>query len=201
MTVSINSFFKTLVATPVPFCRSRCGRHRHCLSSLLLWSKHFATMVTWRHTSLFYCTCFWLKWNLLENNHLDNYMCCVSLHCSSGERISINYYANGKNYIQRYKVQKFIFNLKTGTGADRILISLSESSSTCRSKALAVPRHCSISVGKIRSWFSDIWKKKNQTACFYANNTTCGLNWYTYNCTSLCSYEANVTAWTYTAGA
>ena len=70
--------------------------------------------------------------------------------CSSGERKK-NYYANRKNYIQRHKVQKFIFNLKTGTGADRILISFSESSSTCRSKALAVPRHCSISVGKIRS--------------------------------------------------
>ena len=78
-------------------------------------------------------------------------MRCVTMCCSSGERISINYYANRKNYIQRYKVQKFIFNLKTGTGADRILISLSESSSTCRSKALAVPRHCSISVGKNRS--------------------------------------------------
>ena len=32
------------------FCRSRY--RRRCLSSVLLWSKHFATMVTWRHTSL-----------------------------------------------------------------------------------------------------------------------------------------------------
>ena len=33
------------------FCRSRCRRRRRCLSSLLLWSENFATMVTWRHTS------------------------------------------------------------------------------------------------------------------------------------------------------
>ena len=52
--------------------------------------------------------------------------------CNSGEKISINYYANGKSYKK-----------KIGTGADRMLTSLSESSSTCRSEALAVPRHCS----------------------------------------------------------
>ena len=34
------------------FCRSRYRRRFRCLSSVLLWSKHFATMVTWRHTSL-----------------------------------------------------------------------------------------------------------------------------------------------------
>ena len=34
------------------FCRSRYRRRCLCLSSVLLWSKHFATMVTWRHTSL-----------------------------------------------------------------------------------------------------------------------------------------------------
>ena len=31
-----------------PLCRGR----RRCLSSLLLWSRNFAAMVTWRHTSL-----------------------------------------------------------------------------------------------------------------------------------------------------
>ena len=36
------------------FCRSRCRRYRRCLSSLLLSSKHFATMVTLRHTSPLY---------------------------------------------------------------------------------------------------------------------------------------------------
>ena len=36
------------------FCRSRCRRRRHCLSSLLLWSRNCATMVTWRHTSPLY---------------------------------------------------------------------------------------------------------------------------------------------------
>ena len=35
------------------FCRSRCRRRYRCLSSLLLWSKYFATMVTWRRTSLY----------------------------------------------------------------------------------------------------------------------------------------------------
>ena len=36
------------------FCRSRCRRHRCCLSSPLLWSRNVATMVTWRHTSPLY---------------------------------------------------------------------------------------------------------------------------------------------------
>ena len=33
------------------FCHPRCRRHCRCLSSLLLSSKHFATMVTLPHTS------------------------------------------------------------------------------------------------------------------------------------------------------
>ena len=36
------------------FCRSRCRRRRRCLSSLLFWSRNFATMVTWHHSSLLY---------------------------------------------------------------------------------------------------------------------------------------------------
>ena len=36
------------------FSRSRCRRRRRCLSSLLLWSRNFATIVTWRHTSPLY---------------------------------------------------------------------------------------------------------------------------------------------------
>ena len=36
------------------FCRSRCRRRCCCLSSLLLWSKNFASMVTWRLTSPLY---------------------------------------------------------------------------------------------------------------------------------------------------
>ena len=38
------------------FCRSRCRRRRRCLSSLMLWSRNFATMVTWRHTCPLYCS-------------------------------------------------------------------------------------------------------------------------------------------------
>ena len=35
--------------------RSRCRRRRCCWSSILLWSRNFTTMVTWRHNSpLFY---------------------------------------------------------------------------------------------------------------------------------------------------
>ena len=38
----------------LPFCHFRC-LHRHCcLSFLLLWSRNFATMVMWHHTSPFY---------------------------------------------------------------------------------------------------------------------------------------------------
>ena len=33
------------------FCRSCCRRRGRYLGSPLLWSKHFATMVTWRYTS------------------------------------------------------------------------------------------------------------------------------------------------------
>ena len=46
--------------------------------------------------------------------------------------------------------------LKTGTGADKMRISLFKSSSTCRSKTPAVPPHSSISVGKVTSRSSDI---------------------------------------------
>ena len=35
----------------LPFCCSCCCHPRHCLSSLLLWSRKFATMVTWCHSS------------------------------------------------------------------------------------------------------------------------------------------------------
>ena len=40
------------------FCRSRCPRRHCCLSSLLLSSKNWATMVTRRHTSPFHCKLF-----------------------------------------------------------------------------------------------------------------------------------------------
>ena len=36
------------------FCLFRCRSRRRCLSSLLLWSRNFATMVTWGHTSPLY---------------------------------------------------------------------------------------------------------------------------------------------------
>ena len=40
------------------FTFSVCCHRRRCLSSLLLWYRNFATMVTWRHTSLYWCaTC------------------------------------------------------------------------------------------------------------------------------------------------
>ena len=40
------------------FCRSRCRRRHCCLRSLLLSSKNWATMVTWRHTSPSHCKLF-----------------------------------------------------------------------------------------------------------------------------------------------
>ena len=33
------------------FCRARCRHRCRCLSPPLLWSRSFAAMVTWRHTS------------------------------------------------------------------------------------------------------------------------------------------------------
>ena len=47
-------FYKLIV-----FCRSRCRRRRCCLSTLLLWFKKFATMVTWRYTSPLYSSVIW----------------------------------------------------------------------------------------------------------------------------------------------
>ena len=43
------------------FCRSRCRRHRSCLSSLLLSSQKWATMVTCRHSSPLYCKLFQVR--------------------------------------------------------------------------------------------------------------------------------------------
>ena len=51
---------------PIAFCRSRCCRHRQCLSSLL--SKHFATMVTWRDTSPLLSSSIWVLIEVLELN-------------------------------------------------------------------------------------------------------------------------------------
>ena len=57
------------------FCRSRCRRRRRWLSFQLLWSRNFATMVTWRHTSPLYWPFSWwrhltasarIHFNLLE---------------------------------------------------------------------------------------------------------------------------------------
>ena len=36
------------------FCPSHCPCHCDCLSSILLWSRNFATMVMWNHTSSLY---------------------------------------------------------------------------------------------------------------------------------------------------
>ena len=40
-----------LLTNPLLCSFSVCRRRRRCLSSLLLWYRNFATMVTWRHTS------------------------------------------------------------------------------------------------------------------------------------------------------
>ena len=49
---------------------SCCRRRRRSPSnSLLLWSRNFATMVTWRHTSSLYCNCI-LEKNLRSLSHL-----------------------------------------------------------------------------------------------------------------------------------
>ena len=42
-------------------CRSRCRRRRRWLSFQLLWSRNFATMVTWRHTSPLYWPFSWWR--------------------------------------------------------------------------------------------------------------------------------------------
>ena len=48
---------KSVMHVHVLHCRSRCRRRRRCLSFILLWSRHFANMVTWRHT----CPLYWLE--------------------------------------------------------------------------------------------------------------------------------------------
>ena len=46
--------FVLLIWTYWFFCRSRCRRRRRFLSALLLWTRNFASMVTWRQTSPLY---------------------------------------------------------------------------------------------------------------------------------------------------
>ena len=59
------------------FCRSRCRRHRRCLSSIL--SKNCATRVTWRQTSPLLLSSTWagadyLIWVLIEFLELNFYV-------------------------------------------------------------------------------------------------------------------------------
>ena len=60
------------------FCRSRCRRHHCRLSSLLLSSKNWATMVTWRHTSPSQCKLFQFRFT-------DFYSQIVQLNELKGE--------------------------------------------------------------------------------------------------------------------
>ena len=60
------------------FCRSRCRRRHCCLSSLLLSSKNWATMVTWRHTSPSHCKLFQFRFT-------DFYSQIVQLNELKGE--------------------------------------------------------------------------------------------------------------------
>ena len=60
------------------FCRSRCRRHHCRLSSLLLSSKNWATMVTWRHTSPSQCKLFQFRFT-------DFYSQIVQLNEHKGE--------------------------------------------------------------------------------------------------------------------
>ena len=61
------------------FCRSRCHRHLPCLSSLFLWSRNFATTLTWRHTSPLYFKILNLR---LLNSKVGIY---ASISCSACE--------------------------------------------------------------------------------------------------------------------
>ena len=51
------------------FNYSRCCRKRRGLNYLLLWSRNFATMVTWRHTSLYWHWMQNLGRKLRQNSH------------------------------------------------------------------------------------------------------------------------------------
>ena len=66
------------------FCRSRCRRRRRCLSSLLLWSNNFATMVTWRHTSPFY---YFGQWK--SNKPITSHVVVAQREKTPGEQVMI----------------------------------------------------------------------------------------------------------------
>ena len=55
------------------FCRSRCCRRRRCSSFLLLWSRKFATIVTWRHTSLFWSQEYFPFWGSCETEMIQKF--------------------------------------------------------------------------------------------------------------------------------
>ena len=61
------------------FCHSRCHPHRPCFSSLFLWSRNFATMVMWCHTSPLYFKILNLR---LLNSKVGIY---ASISCSACE--------------------------------------------------------------------------------------------------------------------
>ena len=73
-------------------CRSRWRRRRRCLSSLLLWSRNFATMVTWRHT----CPLYWLE---TESKQTTFYRAIFAWPWNENRRTKEKQQTNGKRAI------------------------------------------------------------------------------------------------------
>ena len=92
------------------FCRSHYRRRRRCLSSPLLWSRNFGTMVTWRHTSPLYWgypsaeSQFCPNWKVSVN--VDKGVACVQTPRSPQEKL---YMREGGSSVHRlpYYIQLF----------------------------------------------------------------------------------------------
>ena len=82
-------------------CRSRCRRRRRWLSFQLLWSRNFATMVTWRHTSpLYWPFSWWRHLTATTRIHFNSPYACLRQTSKFHHQVSFS----------KYKVAKFCIN-------------------------------------------------------------------------------------------
>ena len=105
------------------FCRSRCRRHHCRLSSLLLSSKNWATMVTWRHTSPSHCKLFQFRFT-------DFYSQIVQLNEHKGEpalfalnTIYLPLSLSWSSTIQLFRSFSFFFYFTSTTTTTFLLLS------------------------------------------------------------------------------
>ena len=106
------------------FCRSGsgCGRRRHCLSSPLLWSRNFATIVAWRHTSPLHCNDKRESWDREENTQSSPWDKYVNF---SNLKLEIN------QKMVSGEVRKYLFSTVVKKGFNNSHLQLQHSTFFC----------------------------------------------------------------------